>query len=55
MIKAPKNIEKPKFDKNYWAKNPPTRFAKRQKTVKLNIMKISHLQDTLILLLDAIC
>ena len=42
MIKAPKNIEKPKFDKNYWAKNPPTRFAKRQKTVKLNIMKITE-------------
>ena len=42
MIKAPKIIENPKFEKNHWAKNPPTRFAKRQKTVKLNIMKITE-------------
>ena len=41
-INFPKEFERPKFDKNYWAKNPPTRFKKRQKTVKLNIMKITE-------------
>ena len=43
MHKFPhKEKEQPKFDSNYFFKNPPIRYAKRQKTVKLNIMKITE-------------
>ena len=42
MNKFRKEKANPKFDKNYWNKNAQVRFPKRQKTVKLNIMKITE-------------
>lgn len=40
-IKFPKDNPNPKFDKNYFTKNPPQLFTKRQKTLKLNVIRIT--------------